>query len=128
MVGAAASGGSHALAELIDEHGSALTADFASYYGLRLADVLFEWSPRELFALVEGLPAGSRFQAHLVGGDKWQEFWGWDVDRHLQANIWDLHSKVNTPKGKKAATYPRPSAKKASEGVPLMSMFPRRKG
>lgn len=122
------SGGSLTLAELIDEHGPALFADLLSEYGVRLTDVLFDWSPREVFALVEGLPTSGRFQAHLAGGDRWHEFWGWDADRHLQANIWDLLVAINTEKGKKKATYPRPSVKKPQEGVPLMSMFPRRKG
>ena len=127
MVGVVPSGGSLALGELIDEHGSALAADFLSEYGVRLADVLFDWSPREVLALVEGLPGASRFQAHLAGGEKWREFWGWDADRHLQANIWDLLVQINTANGKKVVKYPRPAAKKASEGVPLMSLFPRRK-
>lgn len=120
-------GGSLALGELVDEHGPALVADFLSEYGIRLADILFVWSPREVLALVEGLPASGRFQAHLVGGDKWHEFWGWDADRHLQANLWDLHVAVNTPKGKKAEKYPRPTANKQAQGIPFLAMVPRRR-
>ena len=128
MVEGCTGGGSLALAELIDEHGPALVADFLSEYGVRLTDVLFDWSPREVLALVEGLPESGRFQAHLAGGEKWREFVGWGQDRHLQANIWDLLVAINTEKGKKVVKYPRPATKKPQEGVPLMSLFPRRKG
>lgn len=120
-------GGSLYLGELIDEHGFALAADFLTEYGIRLADVLFVWSPREVLALVEVLPPAGRFQAHLAGGEKWREWWGWGTDRHMLADLFNLHVQINTEKGKKAFTYPRPAADKADEGVvPLMAMIPRR--
>jgi hypothetical protein len=87
--GFGSAGGSLALAELIDEHGSALVADFQAHYGLRLADVLFEWSPREVFALVEGYRT-TACSPHHQGGDDWREFLGWGKDRHMAADQWDL--------------------------------------
>lgn len=129
MDGFGSGGGSLALAELIDEHGGVLVADFADHYGLRLADVLLEWSPSELLALVEGLPDGCRFHAHVAGGDKWREFVGWGKDRHMFADWVDVFVKFNTDPKKRAWSYPRPAVKAAaSSGVPLMSMFPSRGG
>ena len=127
MGGGEPAGGSLHLVELIDEHGPWLAGDLLSEFGIRLADILFDWSPREVLALVEVLPESGRFQAHLAGGDQWRDWHGWGVDRHLWANLYDLLSAAHTSKGK-PTTYPRPAAKKATEGVPLMSMFPRRKG
>lgn len=124
-------GGSLALVELIEEHGSALVADFAHHYnGLRLANVVLEWSPREVLALVEGLPDDGLLAAHRQGGDQWREFLGWGADRHMFALWLDMYAQAHTEKGKKAWTYPRPSSKpQPSQGVPFMQMFPpRRKG
>ena len=129
MDGFGSGGGSLALAELIDEHGGVLVADFADHYGLRLADVVLGWSPREVLALVEGLPEGCRFHAQVAGGDKWREFVGWGKDRHMAADMFDLFVQVNTDSKKKPFRYPRPAVKAApSGGVPLMSMFPSRGG
>lgn len=121
-------GGSVTLAELIDEHGGALVADFADHYGLRLAAVLFKWSPREVLALVEGLPDGCRFHAHVAGGADWRDFVGWDKGRHMFADWVDVYVQAHTPEKKKPWTYPRPGAKPVSAGTPLLSMFPSRGG
>lgn len=129
MVRFGPTGGSAALAELIDEHGSALVADFAAHYGLRLATVLFEWSPREVLALVEGLPDDGMFAAHHQGGDAWRDYLGWGRDRHMRADQWDLgaaHAMAGSKK--KPPTYPRPAEKKKSQGTPLFAMRPRPKG
>jgi hypothetical protein len=118
------SGGSLALAELIDKHGTALVADFLSEYGVRLVDVLFEWPPREVLALVEGLPDTSVYAAYVAGGSKWQEFRGWGKTRHMLADQWDLtlaHAMAGTKK--KPTQYPRPTVRQAQQGVSLMQMI-----
>lgn len=121
-------GGSLSLAGLVDEHGPWLAADFLSEYGLRLADVLFEWSPREVLALVEVLPPEGRFWAHMSGGEQWRQHLGWGKDRHMVADLFNLHVQINTEKGKKAWTYPRPgSAPQQQQGTPFLAMVPRRK-
>lgn len=82
------------------------------------------WSPREVLALVEGLPDTGLFAARLAGGEQWREYIGWGKERHMAADVWDLLVAINTPKGKKPSKYPRPEAKKRPpEGVPLMQMF-----
>jgi hypothetical protein len=124
-------GGSLALAELIDEHGSAVAADFQAHYGLRLSDVLFEQSPREVLALVEGLVAyeDSLYVAHDLGGDRWPEFLGWGKTRHMLADHWDAMYAIAVGAAgskKKPPTYPRPNVKKPSAGTPLFAMRPPR--
>lgn len=108
-------GGSRALAELIDEHGAYLAADLLTEFGLRLTEVVAEWPPREVLALVEVLPPTSRLWAHVQGGDDWRDYWGWGIDRHMQADIWDitaLGNGVQTSKSnKKPPKYPRPRDK-----------------
>lgn len=119
-------GGSLALAELIDEHGGFLVADFADHYSLRLADVLFGWSPSEVLALVEGLPDTCRFHAHVSGGKAWRDFVGWGRDRHMFADWIDVYSQAHTPERKKPWTYPRPGSKPQNAGTPFTAMIPRR--
>lgn len=126
MVEVVPGGGSLSLAELVDEHGSWLAADFLSEYGLRLADVLFEWSPREVLGLVEVLPPEGRFWAHMSGGEQWRQHLGWGKDRHLFADLMDVYVRSHSS-DKKPWTYPRPgSEKKQQQGTPLMAMIPRR--
>lgn len=125
-----ASGGSLALAELIDEHGPSLVADFQAWYGLRLADVLFEWSPREVLSLVEGLVAygASMYVARVRGGDQWVDHIGWDTHRHAEADFYDLYVQAHTPEGKTPGKYPRPGSKPPpSQGIPFLNIVPRAK-
>jgi hypothetical protein len=119
-------GGSLALAELIDEHGDALLADFLEHYGVHLPDVLFEWPPRLLLSLaVEGLPFGCRLFAHMEGGSEgWRELHGWDKDRAMFADYYDLFAAAQSWKGK-PPTYPRPGVKRPAQGTPLFAMRPR---
>lgn len=61
--------------------------------------------------------------------DGWHEFRGWGKARHMEADFYDLYVKAHTAKGKKPGVYPRPSkAPQPQQGIPLMQMFPRRKG
>lgn len=108
-----ATGGSRALAELIDEHGAYLAADFLTEFGLRLSEVVADWPPREVLALVELLPPTSRLWAHVQGGDdQWRDFWGWGPDRHMMADWISTYVAAHTEKGKKPWQYPRPHDKK----------------
>jgi len=89
---------------------------------------VFDRPPREVLALVEGLPDNRMFAAYVAGGSRWNEFYGWGRDRHMVADQWDLHVAINTPKGKKVGKYPRPASKaQPQEGTPFMSMIPRLK-
>jgi hypothetical protein len=128
-----AGGGSLALAELIDEHGTALVADFQAHYGLQLSAVLFERSPREVLALVEGLVAyeDSLYVAHELGGEAWQEFLGWGKGRHMTADLWDATAKlihVSAGDRKNPKPYPRPNLKQSQQGIPFLQVFGRSKG
>jgi hypothetical protein len=121
VVGVVTAGGSLALAELIDGHGAALVGDFQAHYGLRLADIVYVWPPREVLALVEGLPDDGLLAAHQQGGDEhWREFLGWGSERHMFANLYDLTVRAA---GEKKFSHPRPAVKKPDEGVPLMNLF-----
>lgn len=58
-------------------HGTALIADFAEVYGLRLTTVVEEWSPVEVVSLIAGLTTTrSRYAAELQGyeaGRSWND-------------------------------------------------------
>lgn len=113
--GASPGGGSLALAELIDEHGTALVSDFRSYHGVWLWDAVDEVPPRILLALVEELPDYEAFAASIQGG---REFRGWGGDRHMLANLWDITAltggALESKGSKKAPKFPRPGKKKSS--------------
>ena len=102
-------GGSLALGELIDKHGTALVSDFRRYHGVWLWDAIDEVPPRILLALVEGLPDTSAYAASTQGG---REYQGWGVDRHMAANLWDLLAAVNTDPKKRPPQHPRPNKRK----------------
>lgn len=106
-------GGSAALADLIDEHGAFLAADFLTEYGIRLVDAVTEWPAGEVLGLVEVLSPTSRFYAHIQGGDRWRDFWGWDRDRHIAVAHLNAYVAAHTPPGKKAWEYPSPGVKPA---------------
>lgn len=123
----AAGGGSLYLAELIDGHGAALSADFLREYHRPLWEAL-DWPPRIVLALVEDLlhlPHGA-LPASLNGDPETR---GWGVDRHLFANLIDtvaLGGGVLEAGSKtKAWKQPRPGAKKQS-GTPITALFPSR--
>lgn len=64
----------------------ALVADFAEHYRLRLAVVIDEYPAHELYALIRGLPAGSRY-AHATepAGEAVQ----WDYEQENAARVVD---------------------------------------
>jgi len=115
-------GGSLALAELIDEHGSALAVDFLAVYHTPLWEAL-ELPPRVVLALVEDLQyVNGAFAASVQGG---AEFRGWGVDRHMLANLYDLSAAIGwagSRSPKKAPTHPRPTSK--PNGTPITALFP----
>ena len=70
MVRDVASGGSLALGELIDQHGSAIYSDLLSVYGVDLIEVIAGRSPhtpRVLLGLIEHLPEGCALPAAMAG-------------------------------------------------------------
>src|SRR5690606_23624409 len=78
-------GGSLALAELIEQHGEAIAADWARFYNephfersvLRsLLDADGEWTPGEVLVRTKWLPEDSAFRASLAGGP---EHIGWSL-------------------------------------------------
>lgn len=87
MDGYEPTGGSTALAGLIDEHGEVLIPDLLYHYGVDLRD-LFDpvkpLSPRYVLALIMYLPLGSAFVAERRGG---QEFRDWDVSRYALVDV-----------------------------------------
>lgn len=89
MGGGVAAGGSFQLAELIDQYGEHLVPDLKRYYGVELADVLVEGSgltPRKVLLYIRALPADSATVAAMRGG---LEFYGWDLDVYMLANLLD---------------------------------------
>lgn len=126
MDAGATGGGSLYLAELIDEHGAALSADFLREYHLPLWEAL-DWPPRIVLALVEDLlHVPHTALPSSLNGDP--ETRGWGVDRHLVANLIDmtaLAGGVTEKNSKKAFAQPRPGVKK-KQGTPLTALFPGR--
>lgn len=116
-------GGSRALAELIDKHGSALAFDFQHLFGVSLVDVIADLcsgepatDPRYWLALIGELPADSAFAASFQGG---HEYRGWDMKTYLLASIFDA-VQVNTVSNARVAgakkvkdppPWPRPGKK-----------------
>ena len=76
MGGASASGGSLTLAELVDEYGEALLADFSFYYHLDLIAILNESQtpPAATLARVFRLPEGSMFASQCHNKEHWREY------------------------------------------------------
>lgn len=123
MGGAREGGGSFALAELIDKHGSALLSDFQAYYQLELGQVVLDRSPDYVLALIEGLPDNLAFAAAMRGG---RQFRGWGQDRNMLADLWDLTAAVGMAGSKKKPPkFPRPQANRPTWRT-LMQMGRRR--
>jgi hypothetical protein len=128
--GVHAAGGSLALGELIDSHGSALAWDLSGRADLWawMADILSDAptrSPRSLLALIEWLPDDGAFAASLRAN---RDHYGKGSTWHLLADLWDLNATVAMAGSKKKPPqYPRPGAKKKAGGVPLMSLMPKRR-
>lgn len=114
-------GGSKALADLVDDYGEGLRADFVRFYGRDLVDYLTgRLNPGEGLALIQGLPQSSATKAMMradarVGEDSdrkppaWISFYEDDpATANAIRDLYDLIAAQNTPKGKKAPTAPRP--------------------
>lgn len=123
--GGDSAGGSRALGELIDGHGSALAWDLHGQ-GIDLCDVLSErpqHSPRYILALAEWLPDDGAFAASLRGG---AEHHGRGALWHLLADQWDIAvAAAMSGSKKKPPTYPRPGAKRQGGGIPMRSLMPK---
>lgn len=87
MDGVEPTGGSAALASLIDEHGEVLVPDLLLHYGVDLRglfDPVSPLSPRYVLCLIMHLPLGSAFVAARRGG---QEFRDWDMSRYVLVDV-----------------------------------------
>ncbi|QYW07865.1 tail assembly chaperone [Streptomyces phage RedBear] len=114
-------GGSLSLARLVDEYGEGLYPDLRFYFGIDLADVIEGRgpSPSLVILLVQRLPDTSLTAALASGG---REQFGWGVDRHMAADIFDAlnqNTRATGNWGKKGAPklpeYPRPKVKKSKD-------------
>ncbi|AGM12039.1 tail assembly chaperone [Streptomyces phage Goby] len=114
-------GGSLSLARLVDDYGEGLYPDLRFYYGIDLAEVIAGRgpSPSLVILLVQRLPDTSLTAALASGG---REQFGWGVDRHMTADIFDAlnqNTRATGNWGKKGAPklpeYPRPKVKKSSK-------------
>ena len=121
MDGGDAAGGSQGLADLVDEYGGSLIADFERYYR-PLPELLGSGgrSPRYILSLIKRLPVESCFVAEIRGGD---QFRGWNPDRYLLTAIVDavqanthIVSKANGGKGKKPEPTYRPKKVQSKNG------------
>jgi len=76
------SGGSAALADLIDEHGEAIVSDLLHYYRVDVRELFSDsspLSPRYVLSLITHLPTEGALYASYRGGPK---FRGWDAGRY----------------------------------------------
>lgn len=130
MAGGDSAGGSGRLAELIDEHGELIQADFFQFYGLHLRKLLVDgggMSPREILSLINSLPPDSRYVAQCRGG---LEFWGWTITQYQLAQIVDAVNDnslvamkaAGAKRAKPADRYYRPDAKKKKKNNQFRSI------
>ena len=121
-------GGSAGLADLVDEYGEALEADFARYYHLDLRDFLTGVDhPARALRLIGYLPEGSAFRSTLAAAPDtrrkrraaagWEEHYGWTSDSYLLAAI---YSAVMATGGSKDSTYPALPGRAVRKGKPLI--------
>ena len=118
MDGRHSSGGSQGLAQLIDEYGEFIAADFQEYYGVDLRDIFdpkARLTPLWVLLLLKGLPEGSRFVAEKRGG---QHFRGWDATRYATVSLvnavralqWTYVAAHSKSKPKQPDPFPMPES------------------
>lgn len=121
MGGGYSAGGSQRLAGLIDQFGEFILADFHSYYGLSLPEVMGSggYSPRAILALIKQLPPEARTVAALRGGEQFQ---GWGVDRYLLASLIDAVQQNTyafiSANSKRKPKAPEPVSRPTKDGGP----------
>lgn len=102
---------------MIDDYGKGLYADLLRYYDVDLLDVIRGNGPAPslVVSLAMALPDTSYTVALASGGP---EHYGWGVDRHMTADIFDAINQQtrvtgNWAKGKapKMPAWPRPNRK-----------------
>lgn len=89
MDGGHGPGGSLQLAELIDQFGGELAADFRRYYSIDIRELVSgptDLTPGYVLQLITGLPEDSVFVAASQGGPQFRH---WGVEEHLLANLFD---------------------------------------
>lgn len=104
-------GGIRGLHRLLTEHGEALEADLAQYYGIDLRDLFrgsLTW--RRLGVLIRGLPVDSRLTGTLPRSepvdDAAETVARWSHIEYLLADLYDLLVAVHSKD--KQTPYPRP--------------------
>ncbi|ATI18801.1 tail assembly chaperone [Streptomyces phage Diane] len=116
-------GGSLGLGELIDKYGEGIYPDLLFHYGVDLTEVIAGRgpSPALVLSLIQRLPDTSLTMALASGG---REHFGWGIDRHMSADIFDAINQNTRATGQwgkgkapKIPAWPRPKAKKKSEGT-----------
>lgn len=123
MDGGDSAGGSTGLANLIDDYGEYLLADFQSHYGLNLVAAARPgsgYSPRHLLLLAKQLPLTSATVAAIRGGSQYR---GWDAAQYLRAETIDA-IRENTYAFIAANSKRKP---KAPEPIPRPEMKERKK-
>lgn len=119
-------GGSLALADLIDKYGEFLVPDLKRFYGIDLRDLFSEEDPIEprwLLPHILYLPSDSAYIAERRGG---QQFRGWNPSWYAQVasvnaqralnHMYILsHIGKNAPKPKAPEPYPIPEIHKKNE-------------
>jgi hypothetical protein len=79
--------------------------------------------PRLILALIDRLPDDSMTAAVAHGGDEWDLYFGWGVDRSLAASTFDINTVTaraagNWKKPPKFELWPRPWVRKKPEVDP----------
>lgn len=94
--------------------------DLLRFYGVSLVDVVLGKGPHPavVLRLVQGLPDTSLTVALASGG---REHYGWGIDRHMQADVFDAinaNTRATGNWGKKPPkmpVWPRPTSKPAGK-------------
>lgn len=126
-------GGSYGLGELIDKYGEGLYPDLLFYFQTDLVEVIEGKGPAPslVLALIRRLPDTSLTHALMRGG---REHFGWGVDRHILADIYDSQNQTTRAAGnweKKPpdiAPWPRPKTAeqlKAKKPVTVRDLYAR---
>lgn len=122
---ALSAGGSLVLASLIDQAGEALYQDFRSVYNLNFIEFVDTHSPFETLMLIRGLSVGTRFVAHLQGGEQFND---WNTLAYQMATLIDAvnyttYAVIAANSGKRKPKQPKPSYRPSKTTRKSSNMF-----